>query len=139
MAYKFLPHTGDVKVLASGKTIEEAFSFSAAALRETISGKLKIKTIVEKTIHISGKNYEALLYNFLEEIIYLLDAEDFAFSKLGEFKIHSNKEKFLLDATLLGDKASGYKFGNEVKAITYNEMFVKRGKDEAIVQFVLDV
>jgi SHS2 domain-containing protein len=45
----------------------------------------------------------------------------------------------MLKATLLGDKASNYKFTNDVKAITYNSMFVKKQKEEYILQVVLDV
>ncbi|HDK42597.1 MAG TPA: archease [Candidatus Pacearchaeota archaeon] len=122
--YIFLPHTADVKFQASGKTIEEAFENSALALKERMCNA-KIKAKIEKKIEISGRDFENLLYNFLEEFLYLLDAEDFITSKIKSIKI----SKFKLKAIVVGDKASNYKFSNDVKAITYNEMFVKNTKN----------
>ena len=140
MTYKFLSHTADVKFQAGGRTIEEAFKSSALALKETISGKIKIKGGVKKSFSVKGKDIENLLYNFLEEFLYLLDAEEFLFSKIKKIKIEKTKRGFLLTAEVLGDKASKYDFTNDVKAVTYNSMFVKKEKNgEFICQVVLDV
>ena len=135
MKYKFLEHTADVKFKAEGKTIEEAFSSAALALKETIADKTKVKAITNKKISVKGKDSEALLYNFLEEFLFLLDAKNFLFSKITKIKIKDNK----LEAEIAGDKASNYKFTNSVKAVTYNEMFVRKEKNKYIVQVVLDV
>lgn len=134
MKYKFLEHTADIKFQAFGKTIEEAFKNSALALKEAIC-ELKIKGKKSREIKASGKDYESLLYNFLEEILYLLDAEDFLVEKLKDIEIKG----FKLKATALGDKASSYNFTNSVKAITYNEMFVREEKGRWTAQVVLDV
>ncbi len=136
MRYKFLEHTADVKFLAFGKTIEEAFENAAYALQETIlKGKRKINEKIKKKINVQGKDYGSLLYNFLEEFLYLLDAENFVLSRINKIKIKDNK----LEAEVSGDKASNYKISNDVKAITYNSMFVKKEKDKYICQVVLDV
>lgn len=135
MKFKFLEHTADVKFQAFGKSIEEVFENSSLALKEEICGKIKIKEKKEKTIKVKGKDFESLLYNFLEEILYILDAEDFLISKIKKLKI----ENFKLTAEIMGDKASNYKFTNEVKAATYNDMFVKKEKNKWISQVVLDV
>lgn len=135
MKYKFLPHTADVKFQAYGKSLEEAFINSAAALKETISGKIKVKARIGRKIKVKGKDNEALLYNFLEEFLYLLDSQRFLLSKVKKIKINDGK----LICEVLGDKASSYKFTNDVKAVTYNEMFVKKEKGRFIIQVVLDV
>jgi SHS2 domain-containing protein len=135
MKYKFLEHTADIKFQAFGKNSEEVFENSASALKEAICGKIKIKEEKNKKITATGKDFESLLYNFLEEIIYLLDAENFLISKVKEIKI----KNFKLDAKISGDKASNYKFTNEVKAVTYNDMFVKQKDKKWISQVVVDV
>jgi len=96
---------------------------------------MRIKKKKEKIIKIDGKDFESLLYNFLEEIIYLLDAENFLISNIKEIKIKNLK----LKAVIVGDEASNYKFTNNVKAVTYNEMFVKKEKGKWIAQVVVDV
>ena len=132
--YEFLEHTADIKFQAFGKSVEEVFENSALALKETIYKK-QIQEKEEKEIEAKGKDFESLLYNFLEEFLYLLDAEDFLFSKIKEIKI----DDFKLRAIVIGDKASSYNFTNPVKAITYHEMFVKKEREKWIAQVVLDV
>lgn len=133
--FKFLEHTADVKFQAFGRNSEEVFENSALALKDAISGKIKVKGKKEKTINVEGGDYESLLYNFLEEIIYLLDAENFLISKIEKIKITELK----LKAVILGDKAEDYKFTNSVKAVTYNDMFVQEKNGKWTSQVVLDV
>ncbi len=138
-AYHFLDHTADVKFVAEGSTLEEAFVSSALALKEAICGEITILEQENKTIEIKGSSLENLLYNFLEEFIVMLDSEDFLISQIKEIKV--DKEKFTVIATITGDKIENYKFTNDVKAITYSEMFVKFNEDKKLweTQVVLDV
>lgn len=137
MRFRFLEHTADMKFQAYGKSLEEAFKNAALALREVISGKIKVMEKISKRIEIEGRDFESLLYNFLEELLFLLDAEGFLFSQIKDIKI--DKKNFKLKAVIFGDKAKRYDFTNEVKAITYNEMFVKKEKNKYVIQAVLDV
>ena len=75
-----------------------------------------------------------MLYNFLEEFLFLLDSENFILSKV-KVKIKFNN----LECEVLGDKAKNYKFSNDVKAVTYNQMFVKEKFGKFVSQVVLDV
>jgi SHS2 domain-containing protein len=133
--FKFLEHTADVKFLAFGKTKEEAFENSALALKESMCGKTRIKEEEEKKIKAKGNDSESLLYMFLEEILFLLDAENFIISKIKSLKISGNK----INAVILGDNAKNYHFTNKVKAITYNDMLIEKNKGKWTVQAVLDV
>jgi SHS2 domain-containing protein len=133
--YKFLKHTADIKFQAFGKNVEEVFENSALALKEIICGKIKVKSDYKKKMKISGKDFESLLYKFLEEIIYLLDGENFLISKIKKIEIKNMK----LTAEILGNKTAGYNFTNKVKAVTYNDMFVRLENKKWISQVVIDV
>jgi SHS2 domain-containing protein len=137
MSYTFLSHTADVKFRAEGNSLEEMFISATEALIHTIRGDIKILDLEEKTVKIEGSDMENLLYNFLEEILFLLDSEDFLLSKIKSIEI--NKEKFQINATLMGDRAEKYVFTNDVKAITYNGMFVREENGKWICEVVLDV
>lgn len=137
MSYRFLEHTADVKFQAESKSLEEVFADSAMALKETICGKIVVLGQQEKQIIAEGSNFEALLYNFLEEFLFLLDSEGFLFSEVLKIKI--DKQNFKLTAVISGDDAERYKFTNDVKAITYSEMYVKEDKNKWFSQVVLDV
>ena len=137
MPYKFLEHTADVKFRVESPTIEEMFNSAANALNETIRGEIKILEQEERTFEVKGKDLEELLYNFLEEFLYLLDAEDFLISKIKNTQVDLENKK--IKCITVGDKAKNYKFTNDVKAITYNEMFVKEERGKFICRVVLDV
>ncbi len=149
MRYKFLEHTADMKFQSFGKTLEEAFENSALA-EFSIMYDGKVKPAKKKKISVHGKDFESLLYNFLEELLFLLDSENFFLSKIDKIKIkrisiNKNKRKcnYELEAEVLGDDAENYEISLDVKAITYNEMFVRKekikGKDKWVCQVVVDV
>lgn len=136
MKFKFLEHTADIKFQAYGKTIEEAFKNSTLAMAKAMyEGKINSKKTVK--IKVKGKDFESLLYNFLEELIILMDSKGFFVADIKKIKI--NKEKLNLEAEVSGDHAKNYKVSLDVKAITYNEMFVRKEKDKWVCQVVLDV
>jgi len=133
--FKFLEHTADIKFLAFGKTLEKSFENSALALVEVMTKKTKIKAKTQKKITVSGKDNESLLYNFLEEFLFLFDSQGFILAKIGKIKIKDEK----LEAEVMGDSVKNYNISQDVKAITYNSMFVKKIGNKFAVQVVLDV
>jgi len=134
--YKFLEHTADIKYQAFGKTLEECFKNSVYALKEIIT-KEAIKPVKKKTIKIKGKDKESLLYNFLEEFLFLLDSENFIISKVGMMKI--DLKKFRIKAIIYGDDIKKYNTITDIKAITYHDMFINKENDKYTCQVVLDV
>ena len=87
--FDFIPHTADLKFLAYGKTKKELFENSALALTSVISRGIGIKSEKKKSIKVKGNDDEALLYNFLEEILFFLDSENFIVAKT-KVKISKN-------------------------------------------------
>jgi len=136
MKFKFLEHTADIKFKAFGKTIEEVFENSALAIAN-IMYKGKVKEEKKLRINVRGKDFESLLYNFLEEFLFLFDSKNFLLSDVKNIKI--NEKNFTVEAEVVGDDVINYKTSVHVKAITYNDMFVKKDKDKYTAQVVVDV
>ena len=134
MKYRFLEHTADIKFQANGKTLNEVFENSALAVSNYLSRGEAIKSAKCKIINLSGNDLESLFYNFLDELLYLLDAENFIVAK-AKVTIHG----YNLQAELFGDKASNYKDLDHIKAATYAEMFIKKTSSGWQAQAVLDV
>lgn len=134
--YKYLEHTADIMFQSFGKTLKEAFENSAIAMFNAMyDGKIKGK--IKKNIKVSGKDLENLLYNFLEEFLFLMDSEGFF---TASCKVNIKKGKtYELEANITGDKAKNYDISLDVKAVTYNNMFVKKEKGIWICQVVVDV
>ena len=74
--YKFFEHTADAKFQAYGKSVEEAFSNAALAMFSVITDTNKIKKKVKKGIEARGHDRKSLLYNYLEELLFLIDTEN---------------------------------------------------------------
>lgn len=91
MKYKFLSHTADVKFQAFGNTLEKCFGNAAFALVNIIC-KEKVKTIIKKDIKVEGEDLERLLYNFLEEFLFLIDSKNFIFGKFKKIKIYQKND-----------------------------------------------
>lgn len=137
MKYEFLEHTADVKFRSYGKTMEKAFQNSALALKETITD-IEVEGREGEEVGVEGKDKEALLRNFLSEILYLLEGEGFLIKEVEEIEVERN-EDYELRAKVVGDKAGNYDFTNPVKAVTYNDMEVKQEGNRWVCQVVLDV
>ena len=166
MKYKFLSHTADIKFQAFGKTIEEAFENCSLALINIITkDKIKSRNNKKILINVKGNDYESLLVNFLEKFLFLFETKGFLLSKINKIKITNkttksminktdkfndknlkvnninNKFSYVLECEVIGDKLdkNNYEISNHVKAITYNDMFVKKEKNKFITQVVVDV
>ncbi|MBI2144784.1 archease [Candidatus Woesearchaeota archaeon] len=140
MKYEYLPHTADVKFKAYGKTLEEAFSNAAFALSNVMVETSKVEAVVKKDIEAEGEDLPSLLQQFLEQFIILLDTDNFFLSKIRKIKISNRKGKYSLSAVVMGDEARNYEtIGPQVKACTYNSMFVKQEGPQWTVQVVIDI
>lgn len=132
--FEFLEHTADIKFQAFGKTREEVFINCALAL----SNVLYDRKIREKKIYklkAQGDDNESLLYNFLEELLFLFDTENFLLSKVKEIKIKDNR----ITAKLTGDNSEKYEIKTYIKSPTYNDMFIKKERGWWVAQVVMDV
>lgn len=134
--YDFLPHTADVKIRAYGNTLEQAFIHSAYALTDVVTDHTKVRQAVDKEIRVEAEDKKALLYDFLEQFLILLDSEGFLLSEIKSLTIKDNK----LTAKVIGDNhPENYETETHVKAMTYQEMEIKKEKDKYIIQFIPDI
>jgi SHS2 domain-containing protein len=137
--YIYLPHTADAKFKAFGKSLEEAFANAAYAMTDVITDHKKVHCIVKKRLQVTSEDEKALLYDFLEQFLILLDREGFLLSKISNIKIRRAK-KLALTATIEGDNhPQYYQTKTTIKAVTYQEMEIKEEKAKVSVQVVVDV
>jgi len=137
MKYQFLPHTADIKFKAFGNSIEEVFSNSALAIKE-IMHKGEVKSKKRKKIVVTGHDKENLLYEFLEEFLFLVETEGFLLSEIVDMEISEDDEEYRLTCELVGDSGD-YEIEEHIKAITYSDMYVKEHDGKWIAQVVVDV
>ena len=135
-------HTADVQARCWGKSLEEAFNQTAYSLMATITPNLKkISPKVEKEIKIEAEDKEALLFDFLSELLYIFDVDELVFNNIKVQIIKESEELFVLNALLSGEKfdISKHEIGIEVKAITYSFMEIAESKNKVEISIVFDI
>jgi len=138
--YIYLPHTADAKFRAFGAELEEAFANAAYAMTDIIVDQKKVKSAVKQKISIKSEDEKALLYDFLEKLLILLDTKRFLLSKVKEIKIQKSGKGFSLNAVIVGDNhPEKYDTKTTIKAVTYQEMEIIREKGKVILQVVVDI
>lgn len=138
MGYEILEHTADVKFRATGDSLEEAFEDVVRAFSELSSEGTKGNT--RHKIEVKSENSEALLFDFLDELIFLQETEGIAIGEPKELSIEDNKGEYSLEATVYADAIDPGATIMDIKAPTYNEMKVDYVQGEGwIVEAVLDI
>lgn len=131
MKYEYLEHTADIKFRAYGNDLNEVFENAAMAFFDSITNTKKVKPTIKKVIKIKAEDLKSLMYDFLEELLFIHETDKYLFSKFNvEIKDLS------LTATLYGEKISKkHELKNLVKAVTYNDMIVT----DTMAQVVIDI
>ena len=141
MSYNILDHTADVKIEVFARTLEEAFEVAGQALVETMTEISKVEAKEKNSITVTGEDLYALLYEWLEALIVLFDAEGLIFSRFIVHKIERKNNEWHLTGEVWGEAFNIDKHpqGTEVKAITYAEMEIQKEESHVRLQFVLDI
>ena len=134
--YKFIDHTADVMFEAYGSDLNELFENSGLALQELQVELKNVKSKIIKEIKLENKSVEMLLFDFLQELIFLKDTEQLIFSKI-KVKIKDDK----LNGVCSGEKIDINKHECKVdaKAITLHKYEVKKIKDKWIARVIVDI
>ncbi len=143
MAYKFVDDLSlaDIAFSADGSSLEELFESAALATTNVMVKDLKKIDLKERRkITVSDKSVEKLLFNFLQEIVYLKDAELLIFGKYT-VKIKNRDGMYMLGCIARGEKLDmeKHELVVDVKAITYHLFEVKQEKDKWKAQVILDI
>lgn len=137
--FRFLDHTADVLFEAYGKTLDKLFINAALALQETQVNIKTVKPKQTKKVYLKSDSIEMLLFDFLQELIFLKDSKELLFSK---FTVNVKKNKnYSLKADCYGEKIDPkkHKLGVDAKAITLHEFQVKKEKGRWKAHIIVDI
>jgi SHS2 domain-containing protein len=135
--YEILNHPADEKFHAEGETKEEAFGEAVKALGEITGGKTS--GMYTHTIKCKSENLEALLYDFLDDLIVLQDTEGVLVSHADDLSVEESGDGWELEASILVDNITSDMNLLDIKAPTYNEMKVDYEDGKWVLEAVLDV
>jgi len=135
--FVILEHTADIGFRACGRTLAELFEQAAEALVAIALELEDISPKSEYTLAATGSDYESLLVNWLNEVLYLVDGERLAFRR---FRV----------AEVAPTRASGVALGEPrdparhrakliVKGVTYHQLQVRQTAEGWCAEVYLDI
>ena len=138
--YKYFETTADIGIEVVSNSIEDAFINSALATMNLVTDVEKMDTTINKEVQITSEDLYALLYDWITEVIMLMNCDFFIASKY-DLNISESDDKYILKAILYGDiyDTNKYNYKTEVKAITYHLMQIDNIDDNYHVKFIVDI
>ncbi len=129
--------TADLGIEAWGADLEDAFASSAHGLASLLSDLPGGDQPLTRKIRIEAESLPSLLVQFLNEIIYLEETEDFLPGKVTHLKILNND----LDATMTGAifDPKIHTLNAHIKATTYHGLEIVEEENEVRVRVIFDV
>lgn len=137
MSFEFKDHTADIIIHAKGADLKEAFEQAALGTYQVMTDISLIEHKKTKEVSIKSEDDKALLFDWIDQLIFLFDTESFVSNKVSIQEFSKTNDQFLLKATLEGEEfdISKHSQKSEVKAMTYS--FMEVGGN--YVEFTLDL
>lgn len=138
MSYRLLEHATDAVIEVEAATLEEAFRVAGDAVVETTLDPGTVRGAETMEFSVSGKDLRYLLFNWLEEVIYLLITEGFAVKKLEPRISQSENMRISCRATGEPIDLARHGFRVEIKAPTFHDMEIRQNGN-VYMRFLLDL
>ena len=137
-----LDHTADAGVLAWGPTPEAAFEHAARGMFEIVIGTEPeslegVEATVRLDVDVEGSNWQALVVNWLAEMVYYFDVEGFVPLHYSFDACAPPRCAATLEGIYLGDPEQAGGVG--IKAVTYHQLLVEVGPERTELQVIFDI
>lgn len=136
--FELLDHPSEIGFRARGGTLPEAFAAAGMALCEIMTDIDSVRD--EKTVDIAveSENLDALLYDFMDRLIFLADARQLVLSDY-DLAIAETDDGYRLTGTATGQKVGGDMRRQDVKAPTYSDMRIEETDEGWTLRMTLDI
>lgn len=139
--YKILEHPADIRVQAFGKTKEELFLNALKGMVEVLGPKIKDKKQkIKNKISVKSMDLNALLVDFLSEVLYLTQINKRIYNDIKFFKFISpsnSSGRAELKGELFGNNVES--FGEDIKAVTYHGLKIEKQNNQYQATILFDI
>lgn len=143
MPYRFIDNIAlaDVAFEATGESLAEVFKAAAGALLDVmVAERQSVKAKLHKVVSIEAESTEMLLFDFLQELIFLKD-RDQSLLAAQQIEIEDHKDGCHLTAVLTGEQMDDARHDLvvDVKAVTMHQFRLARIPTGWRARVVLDI
>jgi SHS2 domain-containing protein len=135
--YEYIDHTADIGIRGFGKTFLEALGNVAQGMFAAMHDMKYVDAVESRNVDISAATAEDLVVQFLNQLLYLHDAEKFIPIEY-QFEL---TEPNRIQGTLRGERFNPDKHYilDEVKAVTYHQLLIEQKDKDWIIQVICDL
>ena len=133
--FQFIEHTADIGLIAYGSSLAEAFANAAYGLFSIIAELKTVRETESRRLEINEEDAEALLFEWLNRLIYFFDVEMLLFKRFDIIELNGHELKAMCHGEKYDPSRHHLKMG--VKSATYHMLKVDREKNQ--VQVIFDV
>lgn len=135
--FEIIEHPADVGFMAYGATLGELLENAALAMMSLGCELTAIEEREQREIRASGADNEALLFDWLAEILAVADAEGLALRRPEVTQLGNGETRGVVYGEKF-DKAR-HRAGTYIKAVTYHQLAIERSGDGWKATVYLDV
>jgi SHS2 domain-containing protein len=135
--FEIIEHPADVGFIAYGATLSELLENAALAMMSLACEPSAIEEREQREIHVSGADTEALLFDWLAEILAVADAEGLALRRAQVTSAGEREARGVVYGEKF-DKAR-HRAGTYIKAVTYHQLAIVRDASGWKATVYLDV
>ena len=141
--YSLLDHTADMGIEATGDDLPSAFANAAQGMFAWMVDLDTVEEREQQTVEATGRDVEALLVAFLNELLFLFETRGLLFKRLQVREMVSSDdqaEPHRLVAVGFGERLDPqrHELRGSIKSATYHMLKVREGPTESRVQVILD-
>ena len=136
--YEIIDTTADIGIRAFGGDLPEVYANAALGMLSLITDTATVREELDRAIVINAPDSDALLVEWLNELIFLFDTEMLLFSR---FEIVM-PDRFRILARCFGEKAdrTRHELKRGIKSATYHKLKVEQKKDgDFLAEVILDI
>jgi len=131
LRFEPIDHPSDIGIRVYGNSLIEIFQNAASGMFSLMTDPGKVQPREKVKIEVAGEDYESLLINWLNELIYLEDTRKILFCDFKIQKLSPSR----LEALAAGEKIDlkRHQIFRPIKAATFNQLQI--GPKEAKIVF----
>lgn len=139
-SFEILDHPAELGFRAWAPTMTDLFAHCALALSSILVDIETVSPSETVAVEVSAQDQESLLYNWLAEILYLYDGEQWLFSKCEAVTHKTQEDGEFLQADLTGQKfdPAKHEIKTCVKAVSLQQIKIEKTSKGYSAEVFLD-
>ena len=137
--YEFFEHTADVGAVVRGATLARLFENAARALFDLIGDSRTVRPRRRVRLAVEGAGLEDLLVRWLSELLYRHEVDRLIFSAFEVERV--DRSRLRARGVAWGEPIDRRRhlLRHEVKAVTYHQLKIVRGRSAWRARIVFDI